>query len=98
MCWYSEKLKIKTAKRDIPVWKVVKTVSYDPTHCLAYYRNHSYSKDTLEVGYMEFKVDGGFVKGSMGFHSYFKKLKLYKTENYIYVAITNFFGFIIKNI
>ena len=23
MCWESEKLKIKTAKKDIPVWKVV---------------------------------------------------------------------------
>ena len=23
MCWESKKLKIKTAKKDIPVWKVV---------------------------------------------------------------------------
>lgn len=85
-----KKLKIKIAKRDIPVWKVVKTVSYTPTHCLAYYMNHSYSKDTLEKNTMEFKVDGT-IKGRMGFHSYSKKLKWYKSENSIFVVKTNWF-------
>lgn len=91
MCWYSKKLKIKIAKKDIPVWKVVKTVPNSSMYCCAYYMNHSYFKDELETSPMEFKVDG-LTKGNAGFHSYSKKLKWHKSENSIFVVKTNCFN------
>lgn len=98
MCWYSKKFKIKTAKKDIPVWKVVKTDCWDPTCCLSYYKNYSYFKDILEIRPIEFRLESGSVKGTTGFHSYSKKLKWNRTENYIYIVATDFFGFTIANI
>ena len=44
MCWYSEKLKIKTTKKDIPVWKIVWSItnnSYDNV-CKSFYKNYTY--------------------------------------------------------
>ena len=87
MCWKSKKLKIKIAKKDIPVWKVVRTVPNFPMHCCAYYINHTYFKDDLKTKPMEFSVNG-IIKGNAGFHSYSKKLKWYKSENNISVIKT----------
>ena len=46
MCWYSEKLKIKTAKKDIPVWKIVRSItnnSYDNV-CMSLYKRYTCGK------------------------------------------------------
>ena len=56
MCWESKKLKVKTAKRDIPVWKVVYSdeSSYE-TECYAlYHRTYSYLKGD---GSMHFRLE-----------------------------------------
>ena len=82
MCWYSEKLKIKTAKKDIPVWKIVWSItnnSYDNV-CKSFYKNYTYLKDVLVETPIEFKVTKNNIIGTMGFHSYSNKLK-WKRDN-----------------
>ena len=77
MCWYSEKLKIKTAKKDIPVWKIVRYItdnSYDNT-CKSLYKNYIYCKGILVTTPIEFDVKQNGVIGTIGLHSYSDKLK-----------------------
>ena len=87
MCWYSEKLKIKTAKKDIPVWKIVWSItnnSYDNA-CKSFYKNYTYLKDVLVVNPIEFKVTKNGIIGTMGFHSYSNKLKWEKDDGFILI-------------
>ena len=77
MCWYSKKLKIKRARKDIPVWKIV-TFSTDNSCdniCKSLYAKHTYLKGELEINPIEFEVNRNGIKGSTGFHSYSNKLK-----------------------
>lgn len=87
MCWESKKLKIKTAKKDIPVWKIVyanKDINGRYTNkCHSFYKFFEY---TLKVGnttQMSFDVINAkntFV-GNNGFHSYSNKVKYTINEN-----------------
>ena len=77
MCWISSKLKIKRAKKDIPVWKIVTlpTGNSCDSICKSLYAKHTYLKGELEINPIEFEVNRNGIKGSIGFHSYSNKLK-----------------------
>ena len=83
MCWYSEKLKIKTAKKDIPVWKIVRSItdnSYDNI-CKSSYKKYTYFKGILVTTSIDFRVKQNGIIGSTGFHSYSNKLKWEKSND-----------------
>lgn len=83
MCWKSSKLKIKTAKKDIPVWKIVKCSSDSSDECLSLYAKFSYVKSIIETSSMNFELRrcDKTIIGSTGFHSYSNKLKLEKSND-----------------
>ena len=77
MCWYSKKLKIKTAKKDIPVWKIVRSItdnSYDNI-CKSLYKKYTYFEGILVTTSIEFEVKQNGIIGTIGLHSYSNKLK-----------------------
>lgn len=77
MCWYCDKLKIKTAKKDIPVWKIVRSItdnSYDNI-CKSLYKKYTYFKGILLTTPIEFEVKQNGIIGTIGLHSYSNKLK-----------------------
>ena len=83
MCWYCDKLKIKTAKKDIPVWKIVRSLtdnSYDNI-CKSLYKKYTYFKGILVTTPIEFEVKQNGIIGTMGLHSYSNKLKLEKSND-----------------
>ena len=83
MCWYSKKLKIKRAKKDIPVWKIVRSLtdnSYDNI-CKSLYKKYTYFKGILVTTPIEFEVKQNGIIGTMGLHSYSNKLKLEKSND-----------------
>lgn len=86
MCWYSEKLKIKTAKKDIPVWKIVTPlINNSSKECLSLYKGFMYLKDTLVITPIEFRVKQNVIIGTIGLHSYSNKLKLKIENNAIFI-------------
>ena len=101
MCWYSEKLKIKTAKKDIPVWKIVRSItdnSYDNI-CKSLYKKYTYFKGILVTTPIEFEVRQNGIIGTIGVHSYSNKLKRELDNGSIYVykkrIFSNFKDYII---
>ena len=82
MCWYCDKLKIKTAKKDIPVWKIVRC-SDSSDKCISLYEKFSYVKSIIETSSMNFELRryGKTIIGSTGFHSYSNKLKLERSND-----------------
>lgn len=87
MCWYCDKLKIKTAKKDITVWKIVRRSIDSPDKCYSLYKKFSYVKHIIEETLIEFEVDkrDDGVIGNRGFHSYSNKLKWEKDNTDIIV-------------
>ena len=87
MCWYCDKLKIKRAKKDVPVWKIVTfpTDNSCDNICKSLYAKHTYLKGELEINPMEFEVKRNGIKGSTGFHSYSNKLKWEMRDDTIFV-------------
>lgn len=83
MCWESSKLKIKTAKKDIPVWKIVKCSSDSSNKCLSLYAKFSYVKSIIETSSINFELRryGKTIIGSTGFHSYSNKLKWERNDD-----------------
>lgn len=77
MCWYCDKLKIKRAKKDISVWKIVTlpTGNSCDNICKSLYARYTYLKGELGINPIEFEVNRNGIKGSIGFHSYSNKLK-----------------------
>ena len=75
MCWYCDKLKIKKAKKDIPVWKIV-FADYS-NKCRSLYAKFTYVKSIIETSSINFELRkyGNTIIGSTGFHSYSNKLK-----------------------
>lgn len=101
MCWYSEKLKIKRAKKDIPVWKIVRSNtdnSYDNV-CKSLYKKYIYFKGILVTTPIEFEVKQDGITGTIGLHSYSNKLKWEMDNGSIYVykkrIFSNFKDYII---
>ena len=74
MCWMSNKLKIKTAKKDIAVWKVV---LYDITKrfYVSPIANYRYVLGVINNVEMIFKVNNyPLIGGYDGFHSFSNKV------------------------
>lgn len=101
MCWYCNKLKIKRAKKDIPVWKIVRSItdnSYDNI-CKSLYKKYTYFKGILVTTPIEFEVKQNGIIGTMGLHSYSNKLKWEMDNGSIYVykkrIFSNFKDYII---
>lgn len=101
MCWYCDKLKIKRAKKDIPVWKIVRSItdnSYDNT-CVSLYKRYTYFKGILVTTPIEFDVKRNGITGTIGLHSYSNKLKWEMDNGSIYVykkrIFSNFKDYII---
>ena len=101
MCWYCDKLKIKTAKKDIPVWKIVRSItdnSYDNI-CKSLYKKYTYFKGILVTTPIEFEVRLNGIIGTIGVHSYSNKLKWEMDNGSIYVykkrIFSNFKDYII---
>ena len=101
MCWYSEKLKIKTAKKDIPVWKIVisPTSNSCDNICKSSYKKYTYFKGILVTTPIEFEVKQNGIIGTIGVHSYSNKLKWEMDNGSIYVykkrIFSNFKDYII---
>lgn len=81
MCWISKNLKIKIAKKDIPVWKIV----HANKNIYGSYTNKSYSfykyfeytlgvKNTTQMSFTVVNANNVFI-GKEGFHSYSNKVK-----------------------
>ena len=83
MCWRCDKLKIKRAKQDIPVWKIVTSLTDNSCDniCKSLYAGHIYLKDKLEITPIEFEVERNGIIGNTGFHSYSNKLKWEMTDD-----------------
>lgn len=99
MCWTSSKLKIKRAKKDIPVWKIViPDNSYDNI-CKSLYKKYTYFKGILVTTPIEFEVRQNGIIGTIGLHSYSNKLKWEMDNGSIYVykkrIFSNFKDYII---
>ena len=103
MCWYSKKLKIKRAKKDIPVWKIVRSLtddSYDNI-CKSHYKKYTYFEGILVTTPIEFEVKQNGITGTIGLHSYSNKLKLERSNDnstfYVYKKkiFSNFKDYII---
>lgn len=103
MCWYCDKLKIKRAKKDIPVWKIVRPLtddSYDNI-CKSLYKKYTYFKGILITTPIEFEVKQNGITGTMGLHSYSNKLKWERSNDnstfYVYKKkiFSNFKDYII---
>lgn len=103
MCWYCDKLKIKRAKKDIPVWKIVTfpTDNSCDNICKSLYKKYTYFKGILVTTPIEFEVKQDGIIGTMGLHSYSNKLKWEKSNDnstfYIYKKriFSNFKDYII---
>lgn len=102
MCWYCDKLKIKRARKDIPVWKIVRSLtdnSYDNV-CKSLYKKYTYFKGILVTTPIEFEVKQNGIIGTMGLHSYSNKLKWEMDNDSIYVykkrIFSNFKDYIIS--
>lgn len=87
MCWRCDKLKIKKAKQDIPVWKIVTLLTDNSCDniCKSLYAGHIYLKDKLEITPIEFKVERNGIIGNTGFHSYSNKLKWERDDGFILI-------------
>ena len=95
MCWESTKLKIKTAKKDIPVWKIVhadKDVYGKYTNkCHSFYKFFEYIlkvKNTTQMSFSVLNTENKFI-GNNGFHSYSNKVKYTINENNIISVYLN---------
>lgn len=87
MCWVSYKLKIKIAKKDIKVWKVVCSTDCGfLNNCRSLITEFLYKKGELELSPMSFEVRRHTVSGDRGFHSYSNKVFWFKTKNFIAVS------------
>lgn len=85
MYWYSEKLKIKIAKKDIPVWKIVITDNSYDNMCKSLYKKYTYFKGILVTTQIEFEVKQNGVIGTIGLHSYSNKLKWERDYGFIFI-------------
>ena len=87
MCWYSDKLKIKTAKKDIPVWKIVTDSDDSSEICYSVYAKFFYIKSIIKTSSINFELRryGKTIIGSTGFHSYSNKLKWERNDSSIFI-------------
>lgn len=87
MCWISKKIKIKTAKKDIPVWKIVCANKDDNDNytnkCLSFHQNFEYIlkvRNTTQMSFSVLNTQDTFI-GEQGFHSYSNKVGYIHNED-----------------
>lgn len=75
MCWSSKNLKIKTAKRNIPIWKVVHFDNKNKIY-ISPIKGYHYIPDNYNTTKMTFQVSDNFneIIGYEGFHSFSNKV------------------------
>lgn len=76
MCWISNKLKIKTAKRNIPIWKVVEFDNKRKMY-ISPFKYYQYFPGVVNTTQMIFRIfDYSYeINGYEGFHSFSNKLR-----------------------
>lgn len=81
MCWTSKNLKIKTAKRNIPIWKVVHFDKQNKIY-VSPIKGYHYILDNHNIAKMTFRTNNYYneINGYEGFHSFSNKLR-YKYSN-----------------
>lgn len=81
MCWTSKNLKIKTAKKNIPIWKVVKFDNKRKVY-ISPFRYYRYFPGMVNNTQMIFRTfDYSYeINGCEGFHSFSNKVR-YKYSN-----------------
>lgn len=84
MCWLSNKLKIKTAKKDIAVWKVV---LYDIKRgfYVSPITNYRYVLGVINNVEMIFKVNNYLIGGYDGFHSFSNKVYFRYSDDTVHI-------------
>lgn len=84
MCWLSNKLKIKTAKKDIAVWKVV---LYDIKRgfYVSPITNYRYVLGVINNVEMIFKVNNHLIGGYDGFHSFSNKVYFRYSDDTVHI-------------
>lgn len=92
MCWISKKLKVKIAKKDIPIWKVV---CYNITEkkYISPFKGFYYIQGERYSTQMIFSVDEYFkrINGLNGFHSFSNKVYYQYFGGDIEIYIEGFF-------
>lgn len=87
MCWKSKNLKIKTAKRNIPIWKIVEFDNKRQIY-ISPFKHYQYVPNVINTTQMIFRVlDYSYeVSGYEGFHSFSNKLyyKYFKGDISVY--------------
>lgn len=84
MCWVSEKLKIKTAKKDVAVWKVVFFDKIKRIH-VSPFENYQYVTGLINRVDVTFQANdyNDNIRGYEGFHSFSSKVYYnYLTDSY----------------
>ena len=76
MCWTSKNLKIKTAKRNIPIWKIVEFDNKMKVY-ISPFRYYQYFPGMVNTTQMIFRTfDYSYeINGYEGFHSFSNKLR-----------------------
>lgn len=87
MCWKSKNLKIKTAKRNIPIWKIVEFDNKRQIY-ISPFKHYQYVPSVINTTQMIFRaLDYSYeVSGYEGFHSFSNKLyyKYFKGDISVY--------------
>lgn len=87
MCWISKNLKIKTAKKNIPIWKVVEFDNKMKIY-ISPFRHYRYLLDMVNTTQMIFRAFNCSyeINGYEGFHSFSNKVcyEYYKNSVHIY--------------
>lgn len=86
MCWKSQNLKIKTAKRNIPIWKIVDFDNKRKVY-ISPFRYYQYFPGMVNTTQMIFRTfDYSYeINGYEGFHSFSNKLKWEMEDNAIFI-------------
>lgn len=81
MCWTSKNLKIKTARKNIPIWKIVDFDNKRKVYTSPF-KYYQYFPGTINTTQMIFRTFGYSheINGYEGFHSFSNKLR-YKYSN-----------------
>lgn len=99
MCWESKKIKIKIAKKDISVYKVVHAYKDNygkySDKCRSFYKYFEYIlkvRNTTQMAFTALNTKNTFV-GINGFHSYSNKMKYaVKNGSVLFYSSPLFFG------
>lgn len=85
MCWLSNKLKLKIAKKDIAVWKVVQYDTIKGIY-ISPIKRYRYILDIIYITSMVFRVnDYPGIGGCEGFHSFSNKVYFRYSDDTVHI-------------